>query len=230
MIIGSGLLAHSFKKLFYTNSDICIYAAGVSNSNCASANEFERERNRLSDTLQRQTHIDAFVYFGTCSVGDADVLNTPYVRHKLLMEKIVSTHPRHLILRLPQVAGETPNPHTLLNFLYARIARSESFNLWRLAKRNIIDVSDVAAITKQIIANNSLRSLTFNIANAVNYSLIDIVHNMEYVVGKRAVYELLERGSEYKIDTKAISPFLEKAGVDFDDNYLEKVIIKYYKK
>lgn len=230
MIIGSGLLARAFANAFLQRDDVCIYAAGVSNSSCADAHEFARERLRLADALHRAANVDAFVYFGTCSVADPEVRDTPYVQHKLAMEKMVFAHPRNLILRLPQVAGKTPNPHTLLNFLYARISRSESFNLWSKAKRNIIDVTDAASIAQQIIADDSLRNTTLNVANVVNYPMVDIVRAMERVVGKRAVYEVVERGSEYFIDTSAILPVLEKAGVEFGNGYLERVIDKYYGK
>lgn len=230
MIIGSGLIAHAFSGMFARREDVCIYAAGVSNSLCTDASEFARERQRLEDALRQAKHVDAFVYFGTCSVADFEAQDTPYVRHKLAMEQLVRAHPRNLILRLPQVAGRTPNPHTLLNFLYARISRSESFELWSRAKRNIIDMADVVAISEQFIANASARNMTVNIANVVNYPMATIVLAMESVVGKPAVYRTVERGSEYSIDTSAIYPVLEKAGVKFDNGYLEKVIGKYYEK
>jgi len=151
MLIGSGLLAHAFSRAFLRREDVCIYAAGVSNSSCTDIHEFAHERQRLGDALRQAMHVDVFVYFGTCSVADPEVRHTAYVQHKLAMEQMVSAHSRNLILRLPQVAGKTPNPHTLLNFLYGRIARSESFNLWSKARRNIIDVADVTAIAEQLI-------------------------------------------------------------------------------
>lgn len=230
MLIGSGLLAHAFSSAFLQREDVCIYAAGVSNSSCTNACEFARERQRLADALRQTMHVDAFVYFGTCSVADPDARNTPYVQHKLAMEQMVYTHPRNLILRLPQVAGKTPNPHTLLNYLYARISCSETFELWSKAKRNIIDVADVVSIAQQLIADNSVRNTTLNIANVVNYSMADIVNVMERVVGKHAVYDVVKRGSEYFIDTSDIFPVLDKSGVKFGDDYLEKVIGKYYEK
>jgi len=228
MLIGSGLLAQAFASTFSDREDVCIYAAGVSNSSCTDTLEFQRERKRLADALLQATNADAFVYFGTCSVADTEAQNTPYVQHKLGMEQLVSAHPRHLILRLPQVAGITPNPHTLLNFLYARISRSESFQLWRNAKRNIIDVDDVAAISRQLIANDILRNVTVNIANPTSYPMMDIVHAMEKAVGKPAVYKVLERGSGYPIDIQMMLPVMDAAGVKFDNDYLERVIGKYY--
>ncbi len=230
MVIGSGLLAKAFAPLFFHREDVCIYAAGVSNSGCSDANEFTRERQRLADALQQAKHVDVFVYFGTCSVADQDARNTPYVRHKLAMEQLAATHPRCLILRLPQVAGKTPNPHTLLNFLYARIARSEAFSLWRNAKRNIIDIDDVAAIAGILIADKTERNITLNIANPVSYPMADIVSAMENAVGKRAIYDVVEKGSEYTINISAILPYLYKADVKFGDDYLQRVTGKYYGK
>lgn len=230
MIIGSGLLARAFSPIFSTRDDVCIYAAGVSNSSCKDEHEFARERERLSAALQQAKAADAFVYFGTCSVADPEAQNTPYVKHKLAMEALVAHHPRHLILRLPQVAGRTPNPHTLLNYLYARISRSESFQLWRNARRNIIDVDDVAAIAKRLVADPADRNMTINIANPVCSPLPDIVRAMEKATGKRAVCEIMERGSGYSIDVSPILPLLDDAGVKFGPDYLERVLEKYYGK
>jgi nucleoside-diphosphate-sugar epimerase len=230
MLIGSGLLAKSFVSEYSHREDVCIYAAGVSNSTCTDTHEFSRERKRLLDALQQAKAVNPFVYFGTCSVADPEAQNTPYVQHKLAMEKLVSTHPHYLVIRLPQVAGITPNPHTILNYLYAKIARSEAFSLWRNAKRNIIDVQDVASIVNQIIVDKIARNMTLNIANPVSYSMADIVGAMERVVGKRAIYDVVERGSEYPIDVTSMLSFLSKTPVKFGDDYLEQVIGKYYGK
>lgn len=230
MIIGSGLLARAFSLAFSQGDDVCIYAAGVSNSACTDEHEFARERERLSAALQQAKTTDVFVYFGTCSVADPEAQKTPYVKHKLAMEALVVQHPRHLILRLPQVAGRTPNPHTLLNYLYARISRSESFQLWRNARRNIIDVDDVAAVARRLIADPADRNVTLNIANPASYPLPDIVRAMEKVTGKQAVCEIVDRGTGYPIDVSPILPLLGDAGVKFGPDYLERVLDKYYGK
>ena len=228
MLIGSGLLAHAFAVAYAHREEVCIYAAGVSNSGCTNPHEFSRERVRLEEALHLAKQVDAFVYFGTCSVADPESRHTPYVLHKLEMEQLASAHPRHLILRLPQVAGKTPNPHTLLNYLYARISRSESFPLWRNASRNIIDVDDVAAVSKLLIADDHVRNVTLNIANPASYPMADIVAAMEKAVGKRAIHEAFERGTAYPIDIAAIVPVLQAAGLNFGATYLEQVIGKYY--
>lgn len=230
MLIGSGLIAQAFVAPFSQCDDVCIYASGVSNSNCADAREFARERELLTAALEKAKHVGVFVYFGTCSVADPDAQNTPYVQHKLAMEKLAAAHPNYLILRLPQVVGKTPNPHTLTNYLYARISRSEAFNLWKNARRNIIDIADAAAIAKQLIAERSLRNVTLNIANTVNYSMLEIVGSMELAIGKRAIYYPVDRGSAYSIATSANPSVLERAGVEFGSDYLDQVMGKYYGK
>jgi nucleoside-diphosphate-sugar epimerase len=229
MIIGSGLLANAFSRDYLHHEDVCIYAAGVSNSNCIDIREFARERERLENALRQTTYSDVFVYFSTCSVFDHELLNTPYVQHKLKMEAMVRSHSRNLILRLPQVAGKIANPHTLLNFIYARILHGESFNLWCNAKRNVIDIDDIVSIANQLIANKSLRNITLSIANVVNYSILEIVKAMELTVGREGIYNVVPRGYEYNIDVSDIYTVLEKLEIKFDNHYLEKTLNKYYK-
>jgi len=182
----------------------------------------------VGEALSQCGNAEAFVYFGTCSVHDREISNRPYVRHKLAMEEMVRAHSRHVVLRLPQIAGKTPNPHTLLNYLYARISRSEAFNIWGGAKRNIIDVDDVVSIARQLLADHSVRNTTVNIANPVNYSMAEIVEAMAGVVGKRPIFEVIQRGSDYSIDTAAMRSALAESGVEFGEKYLRKVIAKYY--
>ena len=229
MIIGSGLLAKAFSRVSLQLDKVCIYAAGVSNSNCIDLQAFDRERGRLSSAIENLANEITFVYFGTCSVLDSEMTNKPYVMHKLAMEEIVKKHPKYLILRLPQVAGKTTNPNTLLNFLFAHISCGEAFKVWSKAKRNIIDVDDVVSIAMLLLADSSLRNITVNIANTSSYSLIEIVHTFEKILEKSAIYEIEERGSDYYIDTKRIYPLLEKARINFSEDYLKKVIKKYYK-
>ena len=116
----------------------------------------------------------------------------------------------------------------MLNFLYARILRGESFKLWNKAHRNIIDVIDVALIVQQFIEDKSFRNTTLNIANLVNYSVTDIVGTMERILKKRGVYDTVEIGSEYSIEIDAVLSVMGKAGVKFSNDYLENIIAKYY--
>ena len=200
----------------------------MSNSACTDVREYERERLRLEEALARGREVQTFIYISTCSMADPEAAASPYVKHKLAMEAVARRHAGHLVLRLPQVAGKTANPHTLLNYLYARISRGERFAIWGQARRNIIDVDDVANIGRLLVRREKMRGETIHIANAADYALPEIVRAMEVVTGKQAIFDVLPRGGAYAVDIERIRPLLTVAGVSFDGTYLERVLRKYY--
>lgn len=228
MIVGSGLLATAFAPAYAGRGEVVIYAAGVSNSSCTDPREFARERARVRAALEASREVKTFVYFSTCSILDPELANKPYVLHKDATEKLVRSHPGYLIVRLPQLAGRSPNPHTLLNHLHARISRSERFSIWANATRNIIDVDDVVKIARRIIDGHDLSRDTINIANIHNYAVTDIVSTMERICGKDAIYDAIDRGASYPVDVRRIVPILPDAGVEFGSSYLSNVLRKYY--
>src|SRR6185437_8034654 len=228
MIIGSGLLARASATHVRPRDETWIYAAGVSNSGCTDSGEFQRERRRLSEAIERGAGADAFVYFSTCSVSDPNSAASMYVKHKLAMESEVAGHPRYVVVRLPQLAGRTPNPHTLLNYLHARISRSEAFAIWARATRNIIDVDDAAAIVAELLGDGSMRRVTVNVANAVSHPVREIVAAMEESIGKPAVTRTVDDGAGYAIDISAVEPYIRRLGIAFDESYLRQVARKYY--
>jgi nucleoside-diphosphate-sugar epimerase len=171
---------------------------------------------------------ELFLYFGTCSANGLLASTSPYVQHKIKMEKIVEEHPRYLILRLPQTAGKTENPHTLLNYIFARIIRSERFQVWKNARRNIIDVDDVVRIAIGLALEEGVRRESINVANFLDSAMVDIVELMAKVVGKKAIYDCLDRGDAYPIDTRRIREVAPRCGVIFGPKYLEIVIRKYF--
>lgn len=229
MIVGSGLIAKAFiDGGALALRDTCFYAAGVSNSGCQDEREFQRESDRLNAALDGCRIGDRFVYFSSCSIADPASCDSAYVQHKLRMEDLVRTRARHLILRLPQVAGNTPNPHTLLNYLHARIARSERFHIWGGATRNIIDVDDIVKITLDLIKTEGASAETINIANPRSTVMLDIVHALERVLDTRALFDILDKGSRVPIDTGRITASITRCRIAFGDAYLGNIVEKYY--
>jgi len=228
MIVGSGLLARAFAPHAERLDGVCIYAAGVSNSSCVDATEFERDRVRLEKAIAELPPSMQIVYFSTCSVHDPWSQSKAYTRHKVEMENLVRTHTNHLVVRLPQIAGSTPNPHTLLNYLYNRIVRSERFELWQRATRNIIDVVDVANVVGDLLRNTPMQSATVNVANARSVPLPEIVSAFEAATGRKAVFHTVDRGGDFPIDVSPITESLQRCGVHFDDGYLNRTIERYY--
>jgi len=227
MIVGNGLIAKAFINFDKNDNSVCVLASGVSNSNCENIEEFNREKNIIINNIKLNKS-SRFIYFGTCSVDDPERLNSKYVKHKLEMEKIVTEQEKFLIIRLPQIAGYTKNNNTLLNFLYNRITNGKEFELWSKAKRNIIDIEDVVKITTYII-NNKKENNIINVANKRNNSIKEIVEKMEKTLNLKANYKLIDCGSEYKINTEYIYNISRKLKINFDKNYTDRKILKYYK-
>ncbi len=228
MIVGSGMMARALGPAFGARDDVLVCAAGVSNSGCSDSVEFAREAARLRAAFDSAGDDVTVVYLGTCSAGAPGAEHSPYVRHKLAMERIVRERPRHLVLRLPQVAGITPNPHTLLNWLHARIARSERFDLWRHAMRNVVDSDDVARVAPLLVDAPALRNAVVDVAAPTSHGMPAIVAAMERVVGKPAVFESIDRGGGEALDPQPMAAWWALAGVSFGDGYLDRVLIRYY--
>jgi nucleoside-diphosphate-sugar epimerase len=159
------------------------------------------------------------VYFSTCAESDTD-----YVRHKRELEQLVKDRGTYLICRLPIVAGKTSNPHTLLNFLHDRIQRSEEFDLFTKARRNVIDVADAAAILEWLVRGGA-HNQTINVAAPQDYAVTEIVGVFERITGKKAVVNRIDSGDSQDIDVRRIS----EADVDFSGDYLGRVLRRYYK-
>jgi nucleoside-diphosphate-sugar epimerase len=231
MIIGRGLIARAFEGKYLQTSDVVIFASGVSNSQCSDEKDFERERMMIKDSLSK--YKDAkFIYFSTTSIFDEDLQSSPYVEHKCNIEKFLLTHPtssRILILRLPIVAGITPNKHTLLNFLVDKISLGLEFKVFANAFRNIIDIDDIVRICNVLINSNTLKGRALNIANPNSIRMIDLIPLIESIVGKKAIFSLVDKGGgQPKIDISETISFIKLSGVEFGQDYVYEALKKYY--
>lgn len=211
MIIGSGVVASCLDD----RPGVILYAAGVSNSRCEDADEFKRDRERLQSNLDRR---GLFVYFSTCAVSDS-----AYVTHKRELEALVKERGDYLICRLPIVAGKTSNPHTLLNYLHSRIARSERFDLIPEARRNIIDTTDIGSIVKWLLKTGA-ENETVNVAAPMDYSMRQIVAAFEELTGKRAYTREHPGSPDLLIDVSRI----KAAPMCWSGDYLGDVLRRYY--
>lgn len=195
--------------------NVTVHAAGVSNSGCTDPREFERDRDRLIESLRAP---GLFVYISTCSIEDK-----PYTAHKRAMEELVKARGDYLIARLPIVAGTTLNPHTLLNFLAARISRGERFTARGFARRNIIDVVDVAAALDWLVRAGRLDE-TVNIAAPMDYAVGEIISAFEWIYSKHAQADWVQEGDAPRVDWRDIAD----AGIDFSGDYLQRTLGRYY--
>ena len=225
MIIGNGLLGSSFKKhLKDLNTDVLFFTSGVSNSSELNEPEFIREVNLLSQYLNSSSYI---VYFSTCSIYDTDLIDTPYVQHKLNIERILFNRGHSLIIRLPQIVGGGGNKNTLLNFLHKKIVSGEVFDVWANAKRSLIDVEDVVYFTKKLVSYYMPNTSLINLAAPRNISIIDLVKLIEKYSGFTAHYNLIDIGSDYSIDVSLLENLFNNYASIFHQAYFDSIVIKY---
>ncbi|MBL7766755.1 MAG: hypothetical protein JNJ58_11715 [Chitinophagaceae bacterium] len=227
MIVGKGLLAQTF-ELFSKDKDVLLFCSGVSNSTCTSESEFEREKILLKENLY--LHQDKhFIYFSTCSIYDPTLRGQAYVNHKLMMEGIIQEkHPRYSIFRLSNLAGQTSNQFTILNYLYSAIRDGITFELWQHAERNIIDVTDVFKTVSCILDDKLFINKVVNIANTQNYPVVTIVEVIEKFLSKKGVYKLIDKGAGFPILLNEVMPIYQKMNIRFQENYLYDILYKYY--
>ncbi len=227
MIVGNGLIANAFNEYYSDCEDIVIVASGVSNSLEKDPTEFRREQDLLKEVLQNYA-TSLVVYFGTCSVYDSSVTETPYVQHKLKMEKLVSeTASNYLIFRLPHVVGNEGNRATIVNFLFENIIHGNFFELWVNAIRYIVDIEDVVRFVTYVIGNTPQYNCTINLVS-VPCRVEEVMRCLEKLIGKSAIYQVVDKGTVYSIPLTVPTLTIEEAGIVFGDCYLEKVLTKYF--
>ena len=232
IIIGTGFIAKNFDnyKKELKKLNVCLYAAGVSNSQINDEDLLIKERKKLLDFSRQFNQKKKLVYISTCGVLDASRKNNPYNKNKLQIENMIQKKfNKFLITRFPEVVGKNDNKTTLTNFLYHKIKNKKKFYVWKQAKRNIMDIQDIVLITMSFLSDKNLNNRKINIANPINNSVIEIVKNFEKLSDVKANYTLIDKGHNgCLIDISEISKIIKKKKIHFNKNYLYKVLKKYY--
>jgi nucleoside-diphosphate-sugar epimerase len=227
-LFGRGLLARSFAPHFEGDPGAVIFASGVSDSTCIDEGEYAREEKLLRQAIEDHAQAKLFLYFSTCSIFDPSASESHYVKHKRRMEDLVSRHEAHLVLRLPIVIGAGGNPRALVRHLAERIASGQVVEVWKNAGRYLIDIEDVVAIGRDLVARESAINERINVSAPHDTALPELVAALGRVVGKEPLCRYVERGSRYVVDTGRIRNSLKRQGIRFDDSYVERVLRKYY--
>ncbi|MGG7552575.1 NAD-dependent epimerase/dehydratase family protein [Chryseobacterium arthrosphaerae] len=221
MIIGNGILANAIR--FYDREDVIFFASGVSNSLEKNPAEFKREISLLKSVMNQ--HPDKkLIYFSTCSIYDASKTASPYVMHKLTIEKIIAEqHSNFIIFRVGNAVGRGGNPNTLINFLKSSILSENKLTIHNNARRILIGTDDIASFVGKYI--NDFNHEIINLAYPYQYSLPEILSALEDHLGKKANYESVDEGSFYNIEFNNLT---EDFFTDLSPNeYLKKLYSSY---
>jgi len=227
MVIGSGLIASIFLSKYKNDNGVVVFASGVSNSNETRASEFKRERDLIELTMKNNVKA-LFIYFSTYSLGDLDANKKPYVFHKQEMENIVKCHSRFLILRVSNVVGNKGNPNTIINFFVKQIISDNLIAIWDSTKRNLIDIEDLYLITKNLI-QNKVENKVLLVINPKNISVLEIVAKIADFKNKIAKIKIIKKEPNFEMEPSIeVLKSIENLKLDFDEDYLIKLLNKYY--
>jgi UDP-2-acetamido-2,6-beta-L-arabino-hexul-4-ose reductase len=225
MVIGNGLVARMLEK-FDVNDHILIFASGVSNSGENSDTEYKRESDLL---LSKRGTKARLVYFSTCSMFDPTLQEGKYVKHKRAMEEMIASEfHSHLILRLPLLISNAPNPYTFFNFMSQRIRQGTPIPVHSNAWRYLMDASDLSFWIPILIKRSVAERQTINMAYDNAAKVTHIISLMEEIVGVKANKELVERGSYYDFDRTDFRGLIKEVGFPFDpETYNLQILRKY---
>lgn len=225
MLIGRGLIASTFKH-YSDNSEVIVFASGVSNSGESNAAEYEREFKLLQQYVSSNSKL---IYFSTCSVIDDSLKKSSYIRHKLNVEKYISENfYSFIIFRLPIVVGNNVNPFTLTNFLFNKIKNSEKFTLFDRAHRYLIDIDDLGFILSNMINAGKFDNQILDICFNNRISILELVAIFEKIINKKALYTIKESGRCYTPNNIEFMNYLKEMNFQIQPTYNNNLITKYY--
>jgi len=225
MVIGNGLIANAFKKFSEDNS-IVIFASGVSDSLQTSPGEFQREKELLLKYISKDWKL---VYFSTCSIVDESLSNTQYIQHKKEIENLIGEkQDSYIVFRLPIIVGQSRNTHTLTNFFYNNISANQTFQTHANSCRYLLDIEDATNIISLILSKNYFNNEIINVTLNNRIKVTRLVEIFEKVLNIQACFDLVEKGTCYKVDNSRIEKVLNELNIKTGDDYSFHLIQKYY--
>jgi hypothetical protein len=177
-IIGNGMIAKSFKNFNLTNT--CIFASGVADSTETDLLLYKKEFELLKKTINQFPQFK-FIYFSTLSIFKFEY--NEYVKHKLFIENYIENNlDNYLILRLPNIVGQTKNQNQLLPFLFQKISSNSEINVKDNTYRDLIDVEDLPKIVKFLIEKNIVGKINISLNNKITVTdIIDTLKDINYI-------------------------------------------------
>lgn len=138
---------------------------------------------------------------------------------------IIKKSNNYNIFRVPQIVGFN-NKNQLVGYLYNKIKNKDSFDLYDI-ERNLIDVSDMKNIVKNLIVDESYNNSIINIAYPSNIKVKTLVEQISIILNIEPKYNLITMPGDFNIDVEKINNIIEKLNI-CKENYVEKLLRKYY--
>ena len=197
-IIGDGFLAKNFSKIktHIKKSNYIIFAAGISNSKTNSKNKLKREI-KIFKEFANKYYFKSIVYISTADISDNLKKKNLYVKNKIAIENLIKKKfKKYIILRLPQIIGNSKNKKTLINYFFQSIKRGKKILVFNNVKRNILDVDDVIKVLKIILLNKKIKKKTITLANKHFFQPLDLIKILEKKLNKKANIRLIKNAKQ----------------------------------
>ena len=222
MIMGKGMIANAFKD-YQDDTNILVFAAGVSNSGETDKKSFERELLLLKQSLKYNM---CLIYFSSCDIIDNVYLrNNAYYQHKKYIENYIKKNVDcYWIFRLPQVYGPSGNKNTLINYFVEKIENEEEFELFTNHYKSIISSTHVFKICDYIVKNGIKKNNVVNVFNTYQVSALTIVTVIEEILKKKAIFKIHSEKRLLPYDDKIVRDIVKQLDITFDENYLYNLL------
>jgi nucleoside-diphosphate-sugar epimerase len=211
MILGSGLLGAGLKASGLDFDKHLIFASGVSNSGCFSANEFSREIELLTRTLRQKPDGQRMVYFSTLSLEGKPTAKSHYLEHKRQAEQLVLAG-GGLVVRLPLIHGRGGSPHTLINFFLNQIQNGATLRIQEQARRNVISVNDLSVLLHRFLERTNSSSQIVRFSSRFDFFPLELAMQLRDHFKSSSKLEIVPGGYEYPNyfeDSKALASDLD---------------------
>jgi nucleoside-diphosphate-sugar epimerase len=221
MVVGNGLIANAF-QCYRDNTDIILFASGVSNSKELDDNLYRKEFDLLKTFVGNKSKL---IYFSTCSIYDSSLSDSKYIFHKLTIEKFIRDNfERFIIFRLPNVVGATNNNNTFFNFFRNKLKNFETVKIQKDGVRYLIDIDDLVLYLPLIIDSKS-DNCSINVSFDNKLKIIEIIEIMEEILKIKSKKLIIEGGCDYNIDNHEFKKLTKISS--FNNNYNYELLKKY---
>lgn len=234
-VIGSGMMAQAFDAIATDKASAIICASGVADSQTADSSAFRREHELLTKLARKASTTHSTLVFlssapvygespGFRAEADPTSPTTPYGRHKLECERLVSNSgARYLILRLPNVVGSGGHPRQLIPALIAQ-SMSGSVVVRTDATRDLLDVDDLVGITAGLLRSRA-QDLILNVASGVSTPVSMLVDYIGIALRVAPAITLVGGGDRQEFSVSTVRDILPDYP-EFDDNYPKVVLLR----
>lgn len=230
-IIGDGFLAKNFSKIktHIKKSNYLIFAAGISDSKTNSKYKLKREI-RIFKKFTNKNYLKNIVYISTADINNNLKKKDLYVKNKIIIENLIKKRfKNYIILRLPQIIGNSKNKKTLINYFFQSIKKGKKILVYNNVRRNVLDIDDVIKVLKIIIFDKKMKRKTITLANRHSFQPLDLIKILEKKLNKKANIKFAKKVKQrWQINNNTSAILFKKAKVSFDKNYLYKKINKYF--